>query len=95
MHPNRGAGPAINKDTHPLPTDGLLASSDRFEARVNDSLRKSASARMRARFAAIPGDRSRGMQIDNDWWSWILIAALFGLTGPGTYLPLAKILGYF
>jgi hypothetical protein len=35
------------------------------------------------------------MPTDNDWWSWILIAALFALTGPATYLPFAKILGYF
>jgi len=35
------------------------------------------------------------MPTDNDWWSWILIAALFALTGPATYLPIAKFLGYF
>jgi len=35
------------------------------------------------------------MSMDNDWWSWILIGALFLLTTPVIYVPVGRVLGFF
>jgi hypothetical protein len=35
------------------------------------------------------------MSMDNDWWAWIVIGAIVLVTTPATYVPVAKILGFF
>jgi hypothetical protein len=35
------------------------------------------------------------MSRDNDWWSWVVIGAVFLLTTPAAYVPIAWAIGLF